>query len=94
MQAPRLPWCWSPQLLAEAEAPPHIQALGAGFARNPLQRVPGSLSKPQRKQHSLQPNSGGGGSPAIMGSSSPTVPLQIWEPTFKFALPQPQTTSL
>lgn len=34
-------------------APPHIQAPRAGFALNPLQRVPGSSSKPQRKRHSL-----------------------------------------
>ena len=35
------------------EALPLSQAPRAGFARNPLQRVPGSLSKPQRKKHSL-----------------------------------------
>ena len=35
------------------EAPPLIQAPQAGFAGNPLQRIPGSLSKSQRKRHIL-----------------------------------------
>lgn len=39
--------------LVEAPPPPGPQSPRAGFGSNPLQRVPGSLSKPQRKRHSL-----------------------------------------
>lgn len=81
---PQRHWRRSPQRQrAQAEAPPRPRDSAphpgprAGFSGNPLQRVPGSLSKPQRKRHSLLPSSGIGGSPAIMGGGASSHAVRL-----------------